>query len=293
MSRYFVFALLVMLAACGQKPANEGYAAPAAAVAPSPMSAKVAMDEARVGGAAEQSLTEATEPAEAAPQRYIAMRHHLVVETKGEDLQAAFDATVAHCEALKCQILTANVNRQTQYGPPSANLSLRVPPRSLQVFLDGLAKSADLLQHHRESEDKTDAVIDAEARIKNLTELRDRLRDMLAKRTGSLKDVIEVERELANTQAQLDSIQNVRKVLAQETELVAVNIDFQAKQSITEAGVLAPVAQAWDNAGRMMMESIASIISFLATSIPWLIIGVPLLLLVRKFWRKLKAKFLG
>lgn len=294
MMRYITLLMVLVLSACGQKPANDTYADASVASAPAPMMSKaVNMDESRVGGAAEQSLTEVTEPAEQTPQRYIAMRHHLVVETEGEQLQAVFDATVARCETLKCQILSANINRQTQYGPPSASLSVRVPPRSLQVFLDGLAKSADLLQHHRDSEDKTDAVIDAEARIKNLTELRDRLREMLAKRTGSLKDIIEVERELANTQSQLDTIQNVRKALAQETELVAVNIDFQAKQSITETGFFAPVAKAWDNAGRMMMESVGAIISFLATSIPWLIIGIPLLILIRRFWRKLKAKFLA
>ncbi len=294
MMRYIALLVLLVLSACGQKPANDTYADASVAAAPAPMASKaVNMDESRVGGAAEQSLTEVTEPIEQAPQRYIAMRHHLVVETESAQLQTVFDATVARCETLKCQILSANINRQTQYGPPSASLSVRVPPRSLQVFLDGLAKSADLLQHHRDSEDKTDAVIDAEARIKNLTELRDRLREMLAKRTGSLKDIIEVERELANTQSQLDTIQNVRKALAQETELVAVNIDFQAKQSITETGFFAPVAKAWDNAGRMMMESVGAIISFLATSIPWLIIGIPLLILIRRFWRKLKAKFLA
>ena len=297
MLRYLMLCVVLLMTACGQKPASETYAESAVASTPAPMMAKgTAMDEARVSGAAEQSLTEVTEPSEInkpESQRYIAMRHQILVETSSEDLQTVFDATVARCETLKCQILSANINRQTQYGPPSASLSVRVPPRSLQIFLDGLAKSADLLQHHRASEDKTDAVIDAEARIKNLTELRDRLREMLAKRTGSLKDIIEVERELASTQSQLDTIHNVRKALAQETELVAVNIDFQAKQSITQTGFFAPVAQAWDNAGRMMMESVAAIISFLATSIPWLLIGIPLLILIRKFWRKLKAKFLG
>ena len=251
----------------------------------------VAPEMAKMAGTGEQSLTELSEPA-AAVKRYIAMRHSLTVETPAKEMQAAFDATVAHCAALKCQMLSANYNKETQYNPPSASLSVRVPPRSMAVFLSGLAKSGEVLQHHQDSEDKTDAVIDADARIKNLTDLRDRLRGMLKDKSAKFRDVIEIERELANTQAQLDSINGIRKVLAQETELVAVNIDFTAAQSITEKGFFAPVALAVDNAGRVLMESFANVITFIMGALPWLLFGIPIIILVRKFWIKIKAKFL-
>lgn len=251
----------------------------------------VAPKMAKMESGGEQSLTELSEPA-AAVKRYIAMRHSLTVETPAKEMQAAFDATVAHCGALKCQMLSANYNKETQYNPPSASLTVRVPPRSMAVFLSGLAKSGEVLQHHQESEDKTDAVIDADARIKNLTDLRDRLRGMLKDKSAKFRDVIEIERELANTQAQLDSINGIRKVLAQETELVAVNIDFTAAQSITEKGFFAPVAQAFNNAGRVLMESFANVITFIMGALPWLLFGIPIIILVRKFWAKIKAKFL-
>jgi hypothetical protein len=167
---------------------------------------------------------------------------------------------------------------------------VRIPPRSVAIFLTGLAKNGEVLQHHRDSEDKTDAVIDAEARIKNLTEFRDNLRAMMRDKSAKFKDLIEVQRELVETQSQLDAIQGVRKVLAQETELVAVNIDFSAQQGITEQGFFAPVARALDEAGRIMMGSIASMITFFVTVLPWLLFGIPMLLLARKAWRKLRAQ---
>lgn len=272
---------LMLLSACSDKPQPASLARSAAPLAD--------MAQSKVAGGAEQALTEASEPADQA-RRYIAMRHDLLVEAPAERMQAVFDATTQHCEQLHCQILSANYNRATSYGPPSASLSLRIPPRSLEVFLKGLARSGEVLQHHRQSEDKTDQVIDADARIKNLTELRDRLRSMLASGKGSLKDLVEVERELANTQAQLDSIMGVRKVLAQETELVAVNIEFQATASIRETGFFAPVVRAWDESGQVLMSSVAAIISFLATIIPWLVIVLPLFLGLRRLWRRLRAR---
>jgi len=281
-------AVIFLLAACGQN-GNDIQSAPIEA---GDMAARaVAPKMAKMESGGEQSLTELSEPA-AAVKRYIAMRHSLTVETTAKEMQAAFDATVAHCAALKCQMLSANYNKETQYNPPSASLSVRVPPRSMAVFLSGLAKSGEVLQHHQDSEDKTDAVIDADARIKNLTDLRDRLRGMLKDKSAKFRDVIEIERELANTQAQLDSINGIRKVLAQETELVAVNIDFTAAQSITEKGFFAPVAQAFNNAGRVLMESFANVITFIMGALPWLLFGIPIIILVRKFWAKIKAKFL-
>ena len=288
--------IMLMITACGKQGASQN--APAAE-APAPVSAsapmaKMAADSAAGGvGGAEQSLTEISEPAEnnAAPRKYIALRHHLQIETPADHMQAAFDAAVAHCEALNCQMLSANYNKETPYNPPSASLSVRVPPRNVQIFLDGLAKNGEVMQHGRDSEDKTNQVVDADARIKNLTELRDRLRAMLTDKSAKFKDLIEVETQLANTQSELDSFTSMRKALSLETDLVAVNIDFTAAQGITEQGFFAPVARAFKDASHVMMESFGSVITFVVSAMPWLLIGIPLILLIRKFWQKLKAKF--
>lgn len=61
----------------------------------------------------------------------------MTVETEAEKMHAAFDATVAYCEKLSCQILAANYNRETPYNPPSASLSVRIPPRSVEIFFQG------------------------------------------------------------------------------------------------------------------------------------------------------------
>ncbi len=301
-----VLVLQILLAACGQQPPS---AAPEAASAPVPMERSIGKMAADVQGGAEQSLTEISEPIPSEPipiepqpiqpagdstsvKKYIALRHHLQIETPADKMQAAFDAAIAHCAALNCQLLSANYNKATPYSPPSASLYVRVPPRNVEIFLTGLAKNGEVMQHGRESEDKTSQVVDTDARIKNLTELRDRLRAMLNDKSAKFKDIIDVERELANTQSQLDTFSSMRKVLSQETDLVAVNIDFTATQGITEQGFFAPVARALKDAGRVMMESFASVITFVMSAIPWLLIGIPFIWLVRKIWVKVKSKLM-
>ncbi len=269
----------------------------ALAVAPQigPTTTKIANDstQERVLNGAELSINEISEPDESLSKKYIALSHFLQIETSSLTMQASFDAAIAHCEALNCQLLTANYNRETPYSPPSANLSLRVPPRNVAVFLTGLAKNGEINQHGRTSADKTNQVVDADARILNLTHLRDRLRLMLSDKTAKFKDLIEVERELANTQSELDSFTSTRKLLALETDFVAVNIDFVATLGITDQGFFAPIKQALKNAGGVMMQSFGAVITFLMFVIPWLLIGLPLVWsitwLIKRYFNRNKA----
>ena len=306
---FLVLVLQILISACGQQ--SPSVAPETAAVS---ASAPTAMDRAIpkmmadgqgskkydvAQGGAEQSLTEISEPQPNQPvgdstsvKKYIALRHHLQIETPAEKMQATFDAAIAHCEALNCQLLSANFNKATPYNPPSASLYVRVSPRNVAIFLSGLAKNGEVMQHGRDSEDKTSQVVDTDARIKNLTELRDRLRIMLTDKSAKFKDIIEVERELANTQSQLDALSSMRKILSQETDLVAVNIDFTAAQGITEQGFFAPVARALKDAGRVMMESFGAVITFIMSALPWLLIGIPVLWLARRVWTKIKTKLM-
>ena len=304
-----VLVLQILMSACGQQSPNVvPETAAVSASAPAAMDRAMpkimadgqgSMKYGAAQGGAEQSLTEISEPQPIQPvgdstsvKKYIALRHHLQIETPAEKMQATFDAAIAHCEALNCQMLSANFNKATPYNPPSASLYVRVSPRNVAIFLSGLAKNGEVMQHGRDSEDKTSQVVDADARIKNLTELRDRLRTMLTDKSAKFKDIIDVERELANTQSQLDSMISMRKVLSQETDLVAVNIDFVAAQGITEQGFFAPVARAFKDAGRVMMESFGSVITFVVSALPWLLIGIPLIWLVRKLWTKIKTNLM-
>jgi hypothetical protein len=290
---FLMLVLQLFLVACGQQSASTSSEATTdKAPVPAPRIGKLAMD---AQGGAEQSLTELSEPKREgnsnAAKKYVALRHHLQIETPAEQMQASFDAALKHCQALSCEVLSANYNKETLYNPPSASLSARLPPRNVEIFLTGLAKNGEVLQHARDSEDKTNQVVDTDARIKNLSELRDRLRLMLADKNAKIKDIIEIERELANTQSQLDSMLSMRKILSQETDLVAVNINFSAAQGITDQGFFAPVARALKDAGRVMMESFGSVITFVMSAIPWLIIGIPVLWLIRKYWVKIKSRF--
>jgi uncharacterized protein YqgV (UPF0045/DUF77 family) len=220
-------------------------------------------------------------------KRYIAMRIHLVVETSETDLEKVWESVNEFCRNIHCDIVESTINKKTPYSLPSGNLVLRVLPEHLKSLLEQINKVGNVVTQNTESEDKTSTVIDVEAKIKNLTELRNRLRAMLTTRTGSLKDVVEVERELSRAQSELDSLIANRKALANETEKVAVSIDFRPKPSIAETGALAPIVSAWHGMGRVFASSIGAVITFIVAVIPWLVLIIPGIWFLPKLFRKL------
>ncbi len=279
-------------ASFGKRAASEA-ASQAAAGAPS-QAAGVAM-RGVASKADSASLAKAATPAEAAdaaaaePTRYVALRHSITLETPVEKLKAVFEGLVKRCLPKQCELLVANYSRETDGNLPSGALEMRIQPALADGFIASLIQEAEVLAHHRGSEDRTDQVIDVEAQIKNLTQLRDQLRSMLSQKQGSLKDTLDVQRELANTQARLDALTGTRKALANETEKVAVSIALQAKRESLPRQVWSPLKDAWHGMGEVMASSLAFIITFVAAILPWLVIGLPLLWLGRYFWKRRRA----
>ncbi len=158
----------------------------------------------------------------------------------------------------------------------------------MQKLTDHLEKQGTIVQHTTESEYKTTSVVDTEARIKNLTGFRDNLRAMLAKPSTAVKDSVEIQEQLTEVQSNLDSETAQRKILANETEEVAVVISFRIERTNEGGGGFIVIRDALRESGSVLAESVASLITVVVAIIPWLIVIVPLLWLLRKIWRKFR-----
>src|SRR5207244_4518671 len=99
----------------------------------------------------------------------------------GSGLAQSIEAVVAFCGTIQCGVLSSSVTNETAVLSPSGNITARVAPQDLNKFLDFVGKQGQIARHATESEDKTAAVVDVEAKLKNQTEFRDSLRRMLTK----------------------------------------------------------------------------------------------------------------
>jgi Domain of unknown function (DUF4349) len=178
-----------------------------------------------------------------AASRFVAVRHKLEIVGPGAGLAKSIEAVVAFCGTIQCEVLSSSVTNETAVLSPSGNIAARVAPADLNKFLDFVGKQEKIAQHSTESEDKTAAVVDVEAKLKNQADFRDSLRRMLIKPGVSVADLLQIQEKLADAQAELDREATQRKMLANETEKFYVEIASIPNSTIPGAAPSRPSAK--------------------------------------------------
>lgn len=285
-----VFLAWIALAGCSERagfkaaPAEAPAAESGAAVAPAPAGRMMA------GAPAQQAEPAADAQAPQGEGRHIAYTHRYAIEAERAKLRAVVDAHIARCKQLDCVVINQSFEEENDNAAPRAVLMVRVARKDTAKFTEAL-KSGDgrVLRQSTQAEDKTLQVVDIEARIANLTQLRDRLRKLMADPKAGIKEAVEIERQLAQTQGELDSLQAQRRFLAQQTERELFEIGYQARRSAVEQSMLAPVKDALLGFGGVAMHSLAALIQFVAASLVWIALLAVLWLVIRRWRRRVRG----
>jgi hypothetical protein len=222
--------------------------------------------------------------------RYLAETQKIELVTPDAELQKAWESLVTFCASIRCELVSSSITTRAEDSTPTASISLRVVPEDAGKLFAEAEKFGKITQHTTEREDKTTAVIDTEAKIKNLTGFRDNLRNMLGKPSATVKDLVEIQQQLMETQSQLDSETAQRKVLAKETEKIFVQLLLRVPRNASTVSSWSQVANAFRQSGAIVAESTASVITTIVAMIPWLIFILPVFWLVRKLWRRSRRR---
>jgi len=249
-----------------------------------------AVDSATVATTAMYAKLSAAIAFAASPQRFVAVSHKFEIVSSESELPRGWQSVIDFCSTLQCEVVSSSVTSKTRVLPPSGSISLRVAPDDAKKLFAFLEKQGSIVQHSTESVDKTSNVVDTEAKIKNLTTFRDNLRTMLAKPTATVKDSVEIQQQLTEVQSQLDSETAQRKILANETEKVAVEISFRVELIEGRRSGWAQIANAFRESGDVLADSIYWMILAIVAILPWAILAVPLVWLLIRAWRRLRSK---
>lgn len=188
-----------------------------------------------------------------------------------------------------CQVVSV---QQSQGEDASATLELRATPAwvaKLHGRLDGDLKAAGGRMTHSEvsSEDLTRFIVDGEAQLRAQTTLRDRLQKLLAERPGDLAELLEVERELARVQGEIDSAQSTLAVMKTRVATSSLTLTYQSEQPTARAaGSWGVLVEALRDIQSTLASSLGLLVKIAAFALPWLlIIGLPLWLLRKRLPR--------
>lgn len=211
------------------------------------------------------------------------------------DLVAAHQAKCAAAGPSLCQVLGSSVNT---YGDDqvSGYLNLRAEPAWLERFRADVASDAEkgggkLVSNAVSTEDLTQFIVDSEARLEAKKALRDRIKNLLETREGSLTDVLAAERELANVQADIDAMTASLAAARARVAMSALSVSYQSDPE-TSVSMWKPLAEAFGGFGRNSAASLAEAVNFIARSWPFFIVGFFVLWVLRGWLRgwRLRAR---
>jgi hypothetical protein len=124
---------------------------------------------------------------------------------------------------------------------------------------------------------------DITARAQNAKRLEERLITLLARGTGKLEEVLQVERELARVREEIERYEGRLRYLSARADMSTLSITVYEKGPIV-IGSENPIMEAFRNAWRNFVTFIAWLISILGVLVPLGALGVLVWLLLRRFW---------
>jgi hypothetical protein len=196
-----------------------------------------------------------------------------------------------------CQVVGS---RSQRFGRDqlTAQLEIRATPAYVAAFrarLGGDAEAAGgrVAQQATDSEDLTRAMVDTEARVRALTTLRDRLQQLLATRSAPLEQLLATERELARVQGELDASRSTLEVMRTRVATSRLIVEYTALGQLAPDSAFRPVSDALSNALAVFMTGVAALILFFSGALPFLIVGFPLVWLILRWRRRVRAEQLA
>jgi len=160
----------------------------------------------------------------------------------------------------------------------AATLTLRIPASRFDDALSGLHDIGDkvLVEATRE-EDVTAAVVDLEARLKNLQTSEAQYRTLMAKAT-KIEDILSVQSRLDDVQGQIEQLSAQLKQLSNQADLSTLTVTLQPQPEPIQVA-----SSGWDP-GETFSAAVGALLSLgqgLATAGIWLaIVGLPLLVVL-------------
>ena len=163
-------------------------------------------------------------------------------------------------------------------APDARRLSaeLRVPADRLNAVVSDLRTLGTVTAETQSADDVSDQLMDLEARIANGRNTEKRLADLLQRRTGSLSDVLQAEREVARVREEIERLDAQRANLDERVTYATIRVQIAEQQKATlDFGPL-PLAPRLRNAA---IDGVRSAFASFAGAIVLLLAFAPILVL--------------
>lgn len=177
-------------------------------------------------------------------------------------------------------------NSNKSYNTITRHLIIRIPTNNFQKTIDAVVKDVAYFDTKRISaKDVTEEFIDLEARLKAKLTLEKRYLELLSK-AKTVKEMLEIERELSNIREEIEAKQGRLKYLQNKVSLSTIDVEFYKLTS--ETPVTTSYGTKMWNAIKSGFNGISIFFLGLLHIWPFLLLLVIAGLLVKRWIKKMK-----
>jgi hypothetical protein len=221
-------------------------------------------DDGGVTGAAPAAQQTKSEAAPLMPR--LAYRHRYEMQLPGSQispLMSEHERACLRAGPSLCQVTGLTV-RVEGGGDIHGALNLRAVPTWLDAFRDGLKGQAEaahgkLLASETDTEDLTTRMVDTDAEVRAKIALRDRLQALVAHHDGKLKDLVEIENQLAQVQGEIDAARSGRAVMSRQVAMSDLAVEYRSTPTLATSRTWTPVGAAL----RDSSDIVAAVLAFM------------------------------
>jgi hypothetical protein len=187
-------------------------------------------------------------------------------------------------------IADAAVDRR-QGQERSGRWKVRVPAANFDAFLDEVSKLGIAESRRQTAQDVSEEFVDLEAQISNKRKLEERIVALLKDASGKIKDVIEVEGELARVRGQIEQMEGRLRYLTNRTDLTTISIVAREEENYVPPAAptfVNRIAQAWKTSLDSLQKFGERLVVATIFAFPWVVVFS--LVLVPAAWYVRKRK---
>lgn len=186
------------------------------------------------------------------------------------------------------RIESTSLNAQFESSGPSAYIVARIPEAKLDEVIAAISELGERTSLNISTTDVTLQVVDLTARIDALVISRDRLLDLMAQATTTA-DLLAAEQALSQRQSELDAYQAQLDYLNSQVTQSTLNITIVSNSTSITSG-LAGIGATLNQALRNFLQGFESVILFIGSAIPWVLVILVFYLTTRSLARWVKKK---
>ena len=214
---------------------------------------------------------------------FLAYEHTVHVDPGDDRVDARLDAVRDACLRERfgaCSLLSLEQAAGTY---PRGEISVRIIPEGVDPMVKLAADGATILTRTTRAEDLAEAVADTTHQAELLARQRTRLEEFQVRKDLSVADMLALSKELAALEVQ--GVQVARDAAQQRRRIETNRLTIAFAVPTMRSGA-ARIGDAFGSLREQFVDGVADALEYFGYALPFLLVGFPLLLVLRALWRR-------